>query len=95
MLKITLQTGAGFVAFELEGRLVGPWVGELERCWRSALDAPQHGPMRVDLSAVTFIDADGKALLARMYHEGAELAASGCLNKCIVEEIMQTTEKKV
>jgi hypothetical protein len=50
--------------------------------------------MRVDLSPVTFIDVDGQALLAQMHREGAELVATGCLNKCIVEEIMQSTEKK-
>jgi hypothetical protein len=49
----------------------------------------------MDLSAVTFIDADGKALLGQMYNEGAEWVAPGCLNKCIVvEEIMQSTEKQ-
>jgi len=94
MLKITLQNEAGVLAFQLEGKLAGPWVQELERCWRSALDTRQGDPMRVDLSAVTFIDADGKALLARMYREGAELVASGCLNTCIVEELTQATEKK-
>jgi anti-anti-sigma regulatory factor len=95
MLRITLQSQDRVLVFVLEGRLVGPWVKELERCWRSAADTQQSYPVRVDLSAVTFIDGDGKALLGQMYKEGAELVASGCLNKCIVEEVMQSTEKKV
>jgi anti-anti-sigma regulatory factor len=93
MLKITTQREAGVLIFQLEGKLAGPWVQELERCWRSAFDTRQGEPMRVDLSAVTFIGADGKTLLARMYREGAELIASGCLNTCIVEELMQATGK--
>ena len=93
MLKITMQSQDGVLIFVLEGRLIGPWVKELERCWRSAAGTQQSYPMHVDLSAVTFIDADGKALLGQMYREGTELAASGCLNKCIVEEIMQSTKK--
>lgn len=95
MLKITLQSEAGVLFFQLEGKLAGPWVKELERCWRSAADTQQSYSVRVDLSAVTFIDGDGKALLGQMYKEGAELVASGCLNKCIVEEVMQSTEKRV
>ncbi len=95
MLKITLQSEAGVLFYQLEGKLAGPWVKELERCWRSAADTQQSYPVRVDLSAVTFIDGDGKALLGQMYKEGAELVASGCLNKCIVEEVMQSTEKRV
>ena len=94
MLKITTRREAGILVFQLEGRLAGPWVQELERCWRSVLDTRQGDPMRVDLSAVTFIDAEGKALLGQMYQERAELIASGCLNRCIVEELIQAMEKK-
>ena len=94
MLKITTRREAGVLVFQLEGRLAGPWVQELELCWRSALDTRQSDPVRVDLSAVTFIDADGKALLGQMYQERAELIASGCLNRCIVEELIQATKKK-
>jgi hypothetical protein len=95
MLKITMQSEAGVLFFQLEGKLAGPWVKELERCWRSTADTQQGYPVRVDLSAVTFIDGDGEAPLGQIYKEGAELVASGCLNKCIVEEVMQSREKKV
>ena len=49
--------------------------------------------MRVDLSSVTFIDKEGKDLLKKMHRQGAELVAVGCLNKCIVEGIMQSEKK--
>jgi len=49
----------------------------------------------MDLSSVTFIDEEGKKLLKEMHRRGAELVASGCLNKCIVEGIMKSTEKKI
>ncbi len=91
MLKITTRREAGGLVFQLEGKLAGPWVQELEHCWRSAPDTRQSC---VDLSSVTFIDADGKALLGQMHREGAELVASGCLTKCIVEGIIHSEEKK-
>jgi hypothetical protein len=94
MLKITMQIAAGVMTFALEGKLTGPWVKELELCWRSAVGTQQIHPVRVDLSSVIFIDEDGKTLLGRMYQEGAKLVATGCLNKCIVEGIMQSAEKK-
>ncbi len=93
MLKITVQIAAGVMTFELEGKLAGPWVKELELCWRSAAGTQQLYPVRVDLSSVTFIDEDGKDLLDRMYREGAKLVATGCLNKCIVEGIMHSEER--
>lgn len=94
MLKITMQIAAGVMTFELEGKLAGPWVKEMELCWRSAAETQQVHPVRVDLSSVTFIDEDGKELLRKMYREGARLAATGCLNKCIVEGITHSEERK-
>jgi len=93
MLKITMQIAAGVTTFELEGKLAGPWVKELELCWRTAASTQQIHPVRVDLSSVTFIDEEGKGLLDRMYQEGAKLVATGCLNKCIVEGIMHSEER--
>ena len=95
MLKITQQIESDIIILVLEGRLTGPWVRELELSWRSADGTSQIHPMRVDLSSVSFIDAEGKALLTRMCREGAQLVTTGCLNKCIVEGIMRSEEKKV
>ncbi len=83
------------MTFELEGKLAGPWVKELELCWRSAASTQRIHPVRVDLSSVTFIDEEGKDLLGRIHREGAKLVATGCLNKCIVEGIMRAEERKV
>ena len=94
MLKITLQIESGVLLFGLEGELAGPWVKELEQCWRSATVSRQGSAVRVDLSSATFIDEEGKELLKEMHRQGAELVASGCLNKCIVEGIVQSAEKK-
>src|SRR2546429_9673290 len=95
MLKINMRIDGSVLTYELEGKLAGPWVKEFELSWRSAASTQRIYPVRVDLSSVTFIDAEGKDLLGRMYGEGAGLVATGCLNKCIVEGIMQSEEKKV
>jgi len=88
MLKITQQRDAALesVSFMLEGRLAGPWVAELETCWRQRV-ANQQNRTVVDLTGVTFVDAKGKALLTQMWQQGAQLHAVGCLTRCIVEEI--------
>jgi hypothetical protein len=86
MLKITTQKNAGGTILELEGRLAGPWVQELERCWRRAVGMDQ--PVRVMLKAVTFIDDAGKKLLTRIHRQGTSLIAEGCMTKAIVAEIM-------
>jgi hypothetical protein len=87
VLKISTRTDATTTIFELEGRLAGAWVQELEDCWRKAANSER--PVRVMVCAVTFIDDKGKALLTEMHQHGAELVAEGCMNSAIVEEIKQ------
>jgi len=87
VLKITASVGPSCTVFELEGKLAGPWVDELKECWRKA--AISDGPVRVMLCAVTFVDEEGKRLLAEMHREGAELVAEGCMNQVIVERIVR------
>jgi hypothetical protein len=43
--------------------------------------------MLVDLADVSFIDAEGRALLARMRQEGVRLLSAGILIDAIVAEI--------
>ena len=88
MLKITRQRDATLdsMSLILEGRLAGPWVEELDSYWREMLANHQNCTM-IDLTGVTFIDANGKALLTRLWQQGADLRATGCMTKCVVEEI--------
>ena|SRR5436190_9708561 len=87
MLRITVLDDAGQLTFRLEGRLVGPWVLELEICWQNAVAGRQHSSIRFDLTGVTFVDAAGKAFLAARHAQGAELVASCCLMRAVVAEI--------
>ena len=91
MLKITAQNDGAITIFDLEGKLAGPWVNELEHCWQQAVI--DNLRVRVVLKTVTFIDADGRRLLADMHRQGAELAAEGCMTKAIVEGIKRGGER--
>ena len=90
MLRITVHDHPRTLTFQLEGRLAGPWVLELEECWQSTLARQRKPICRVDLTGVTFIDAAGRACLAAMHRQGAEFIAPDCLTKAVVAEITQT-----
>ena len=90
MLRITVCKTPSVLAFQLEGRLVGPWVQELERCWQSALACRRERTLSVDLAEVTYIDDAGKSCLASMHRQGARFAGGDCLIKAIIEEICQS-----
>ena len=89
MLRITIHSTADSITFQLEGRLVGPWVTELRDCWRRTPSAGLRA-VHIDLRGVTYVDAAGEKLLADMYRQGAGLLASGCQMKAVVAEIENT-----
>ena len=87
MLRIIVHNGPEALTFQLEGKLAGPWVAELEDCWQKALVGPRRPGVRVDLTGVTFVDVAGRACLAAMHRQGAEFVAADCLMNAIVAEI--------
>src|SRR5437879_10138324 len=87
MLRITVYDNPGCLTVQLEGRLAGPWVRELEDCWQSTRASPRQPVLRFDLTGVTIINAAGKEFLAAMHTEGAEFLARSCLLRAVVAEI--------
>jgi ABC-type transporter Mla MlaB component len=74
MLRISHTQGHDSIStLKLEGKLLGPWVTELARSCNELACSP--GCLRLDLSAVTFVDGPGLALLRDLLGRGATLAA--------------------
>ena len=87
MLRVTVEERDDQVVFRLEGRLKGPWVIELERCWRSTVGRAAGKSFGVDLDGVNFIDDRGKALLVEMAKAGVELIATESMMRSTVQQI--------
>ena len=88
MLRITIQRADDDLVMKLEGCLAGPWVHELDACWRQAR-AQVGGRIRVDLRSVCHVDEAGRELMTRMYHAGAAFVASGCMMPEVVREVTE------
>jgi anti-anti-sigma regulatory factor len=89
MLRITLKNSCEVAVLKLEGRLSGPWVGELERTWCEVTSKTPADSVVLDLSDVTFVDAEGKKLLSGMFRRGAELRNGSLMTRYIVNQIKQ------
>ena len=102
MLRIDTRDENELTTLTIEGKLTGRWVKELESCWQSIVASlPAAEPVsqpprsiRVNLSAVGFIDSDGKELLTRMRKQGVVLVPTGCFMKVIVDEIESEVAKR-
>jgi anti-anti-sigma regulatory factor len=76
MLRITeVVDGGPGLLLKLEGKLLEPWIEELARVvGRSRPEG--NGPLRLDLSSVTFVDEAGVRLLHDLLRQGVVIAAT-------------------
>ena len=87
MMRITQQRDGETIALKIEGCLTGEWADEMERCWNEVKNDAQLRVIRIDLTGVTFIDAAGRELLARMFASGVIAAAVNVMTRTVVEKL--------
>ena len=87
MIRITLHQAASELVLKVEGALAGDSVAELEACWIDARQRTRVRRLKVDLRDVSGVDDRGRALMRRMFVDGARFVASGCEMPEVVREI--------
>jgi ABC-type transporter Mla MlaB component len=93
MFRITTRGGDGELVLTLEGNLTGACAEELDTCWQTVVAAAPGAQLRVDLSGLCRVDADGRAVLSAMHRAGARLVARGCVMPVLVREIAEANQK--
>jgi hypothetical protein len=74
MLMITRSEGSDLTrTLKLEGKLLEPWIGELESACGESLVTPET--VCLDLCDLTYIDAAGARFLTSLIHDGARVIA--------------------
>ncbi len=76
MIRIEVEHQRDRMIIIVEGRLVGMFVPELERCWREQTMG-RASPVVVDLKSVLSIDEDGRHLLRAMFKSGVTFRGAG------------------
>ena len=88
VIRITAQQEPSMTRLFLEGKLAGRCVDELDKCWQAC--PSEEVALLVDLTNVSFVDDQGKELLARMHKRGIKLFSTSLMTKCLIEEIEST-----
>jgi hypothetical protein len=94
MMKIQTRESDGQIVFEIEGRLAGAFVPELDGCWQAALREHPDRKVSVDVKSVTCIDRAGRLLLEKMYGSGVRFLRAGLAIQDILEQVMEQPECK-
>jgi predicted nucleic acid-binding Zn ribbon protein len=87
MLKITMTKTPTEERWILHGRLVGPWVRELQAVWRNTHRGDEQQRCVFDLNDVTFVDKGGEKLLRALAKEGVQFEASGIYVRDVVKQL--------
>ena len=76
---------------KLEGRVAGPWATELGRVWMETAPRLATRKLVLDLSSVTYADADGTQVLGQIYTQThAELLAGTLWTQSLAEQISRS-----
>lgn len=85
-----MQEDATEHVIRLEGKIVGPWVEEFARTWRSLELSRGSKDLRLDLRGVAFVDRKGQQLLHEIYEKThAAFLADSPLTHYFASEAMQ------
>ena len=92
MMKIQMKEFDDELILQIEGRLTGAFVPELENCWQAARANQPGRKISVDLKSVTCIDRAGRYLLQLMYSHGVGFLRAGLAVQDILEQVMEQPE---
>ena len=92
MIKILTKELDDELILEVEGRLAGVFVPELQNCWQAATARRPNRKVSVDLKNVTCIDRAGRFLLQSMYRHGVGFLRAGLAVQDILEQVMEQPE---
>jgi hypothetical protein len=95
VLRITIVDTPAEQKWILQGRLIGPWAGELMANWKRAHAEGNGQGCVVDLNEVTFIDTNGEKVLAKMMKQGAHFIVSGLYATHVIENIQARFKSRV
>ena len=89
MMRIQMKEVAGQLILQVEGRLAGAFVPELENCWQAARADQPNRKISLDLKSVTCIDHAGRYLLQLMHSTGVGFLRAGLAIQDILEQVME------
>ena len=88
MLRIAIQETEAAMVLTLEGRVAGPWAAELGRVWVEEAPRLTSRKLAIDISDVTFADADGTLVLRDIYSQARpSIVASTPWTKYLAEQM--------
>jgi hypothetical protein len=94
MFRISIVDTPSQRTLLVEGTLVPPWTGELQRVWGDAGQELDSRKLVVDLANVTVISREGESTLFKLMKNGASFSGCGVLTKHVLKQLARRCQCK-
>ena len=92
MLRISVIDSRTERQLVLEGKLIGPWVEELRKAWKTANGEIAGRVLVVDVKNVCVISQEGENALLELMSEGAMFRCSGVVTKHLIQQLRRRSK---
>jgi anti-anti-sigma regulatory factor len=92
MMKIQTKEADDVLVLQVEGRLSGAFVPELEDAWKTVHTQQPERKIVIDLKDVTCVDRAGRYLLQILHKNGVGFQRAGLAIQDMLEEITEAQE---
>ncbi len=87
MFKITTVDTRSERRLVVEGKLVEPWIAELNKTWTAAGENLHGRKLVIDLSNATVFGCDGEEALFQLMRQGAKFSCCGVLTRYVLKRM--------
>jgi hypothetical protein len=87
-LQYYMHDGSTAFRFELAGSLNNEGAHKLDQAWRTASSVIGDRRLIIDMTFVTCVDTQGRALITRWHREGAQLIANSIASRALAESVL-------
>ena len=94
MFRISIADTPSRRTLIVEGTLVGPWVAELGRTWRSASQELDRRKLVIDLRNLTAISREGEDAIFDLMKKGAKFTCGGVLTRHVLKQLARKNQRE-
>ena len=94
MFRISIADTPSRRTLIVEGTLVGLWVGELARTWRTASQELDKRKLVIDLKNLTAISREGEDAVFDLMKKGAKFTCGGVLTRHVLKQLVRKKQQE-
>jgi hypothetical protein len=94
MFRISIDDTPSRRTLIVEGTLIGAWIAELGRTWRTASQDLDRRKLVIDLRNLTAISREGEDAIFDLMKKGAKFTCGGVLTRHVLKQLARKNQQE-